>query len=188
MTTTITIPAGAAQLPRWRGLLVPYVTEWTSHGQPMWPTITTPEYGPTKSCTCRPGHGEPLFTEICGARLREAVTRQLCQTCGHHVPGDDMVFLGGHGSTVYANAAMHADCCRYALQVCSGLLKAMPEDRWYVAAAVGYTILLQVKDVERFVPADERHLHDGPVTHWYPRPVITSYTRAADWLAEQASR
>lgn len=68
--------------------------------------------------------GQPLFTINDTAKTNKQMAEQSCGICGKGIPTGEMCMVGGpvsafhpHGG-VYVDGPVHADCGRYALQVC----------------------------------------------------------------------
>lgn len=182
----VPVPPSAIHLPRWEGIPVPLVTEWKATQPRRRHEQIQTIHGLTQSCTCLPGDGTPVFTEVCPARHRVAVTDRLCQFCGTQADGE-MFFLGGPGTLVYGAAPMHRDCCRYSLTVCPGLTGAMARQpgRWVVAAAHSYQVLLGLRGHEEYVEVEQRGQYATlPATQWYTRPAVHRRIPAVDWLRE----
>ncbi|MBZ6258887.1 hypothetical protein KVH22_25560 [Streptomyces olivaceus] len=146
----------------WRGILVPFITPWSSEAAPPPPVVVRYGVGGTGlgyadedsrfdrwndalwvRAPATRGHGVPRFAGIHALRQRQAMRRELCQVCGRPtfgtLPGERSLYLLGarDGDPIREEETtqappVHAACALLAIRECPHLR------RGWAAALVQY--------------------------------------------------
>lgn len=198
--TDTPIPEQVAALARdARGYPIPFVAEWDGEDGPTTRGVREMTLecgdlrwdGPVLWPDEPDGTGTPQLGKVHPTRQLRCHAEGLCGVCGLPL-GEPRIYVGGLvDPQTYTEAPIHAECARYSLQVCPGLLGAQlmhgrlgVTEAWSSDVRYGVHVMLPSRIQAYYGPDEFRHFGvlmaviafpDGqrwPAEEWLAREVV----------------